>query len=350
VHSDTLLYLNSEDVILACEAVDPVAEIRDTLALHAEGMVRLPDEAYLDWQPTGGGYARTINMPGFLRGEASMVGTKIINASTENPARGLPRASGMVILFDAVTARPHCVMEASHISSLRTASVSVLAAQHLLIPDATTAALLGAGALTRQHALLIAQRLPQITSCRIFDIVHDRAVALCQRLVELVVPGRMEFETVASAHEAVAGADLVVACTTVREGYVRRDWLRRGCLAVNISLDDLCEDVLLTADRLYVDDWNLVVTDPHRLLGKLARAGRVLGPHSGADQEETPQDGARRVTGTLGQLVLGRCEGRSSADQICVVNPFGMAIEDIGLADRIYHVANMRSLGIQLPR
>jgi N-[(2S)-2-amino-2-carboxyethyl]-L-glutamate dehydrogenase len=343
--NETLLYLNSDDVILSCEEIDSVATVREALELHADGMVRLPNEAYLEWPPAGGGSARSINMLALLEGEVPVAGTKIINASTENPARGMPRASGLVILFDLVTSRPLCVMAADHISSLRTASVSVLAAQHLLTPDATTAAFLGAGALTRQHVMLMAQRLPQLSLCRIFDVVESRAAALCQLLGELVPPDQVKFEAVVSARDAVAAADLVVACTTTRESYVERSWLKAGCVAVNVSLDDLCEDVLLTADRLYIDDWNLVVTDTHRLLGRLIRDGRVRGQRDGSSP-----DGRQTVTGTVGELVLGRCPGRASDGELCVVNPFGMAIEDISLAHRVYQVANMRSLGVNLPR
>lgn len=342
---DTLLYLSSDEVILACEEVDPVAAVRDALVLHANGMVRLPNEAYLGWEPSGGGHARSINMPGFLEGELPVVGTKIINASTANPDRGLPRASGMVVLFDSVTARPLCLMDAGHISSLRTAAVSVLACQQLLTSDATSVAIIGAGPLARQHATLIAQRLPQISLGRIFDLRPERSAALCAALTELIGPDRIKFEVTDSARDAVSGADLVVPCTTTREGYITRSWLKDGCVVINVSLDDLCEDVLLGADRLYVDDWGLVLADEHRLLGRLARSGRVAGPGSGPE----PAEGGR-VTGTLGQLVLGQCPGRTGNDQLCVVNPFGLAIEDLSLAHRIYQVAKMRSMGAEILR
>jgi 2,3-diaminopropionate biosynthesis protein SbnA len=342
---DALLYLNSDDVILACEEIDPVAAVREALVLHADGATYLPNEAYLGWQPAGGGEARSINMPGLLEGEFPVAGTKIINASTKNPNRGLPRASGVIILFDAITARILCLMEAGHLSGLRTASVSVLASQQLLAPEASAAALLGAGPLARHHAMLISQRLPQITTCRVFDLVPERAAGLCADLADLIAPQRMKFEAVAGPREAVTDADLLVTCTTTRRGYVERSWLKDGCVAVNVSLDDLCEDVLLTADLLYVDDWNLVITDEHRILGRLAREGRLAGPGP------SPRPaGAQMVTGTLGELVLDRCEGRSSAEQLCVVNPFGMAIEDLSLAHRVYQVARMRSLGMRIPR
>lgn len=356
MHSDALLYLGSDDVTLACEDIDPIAAVHDALTLHADGKVSLPDEALLEWQSPGSGFARSINMPAFLDDELKASGTKIINASTENPARGLPRASGVVILFHTVTARPLCLMAADHISALRTACVTCLAAAALLPEDACTVAYLGAGPLTRQHATLLAQRLPQLTLGRIFDLVPERAEALTRSLGELVPGDRMKFEAASTARDAVAGADLVVPCTTTREPYIRRDWLTDGCVAVNVSLDDLADDILLGADRLYVDDWNLVVTDSKRLLGRLARQGLVRGPgsksHSVGSTSSADGDGrsVQTVTGTIGELVLGRCEGRSSPDQLCVVNPFGMAIEDICLAHRVLEAANMRSLGLSLPR
>ena len=34
--------------------------------------------------------ARTLNMPGLIAGPVPIIGTKIINASTQNPASGCP--------------------------------------------------------------------------------------------------------------------------------------------------------------------------------------------------------------------------------------------------------------------
>ena len=60
-----------------------------------------------------------------------MVGTKIINANTGNPDKGLPRADGLTLLFDPRTARPSVIMQVAEVSVLRTAAVSTLAARHL---------------------------------------------------------------------------------------------------------------------------------------------------------------------------------------------------------------------------
>lgn len=341
---EAILYLGSEDVRLACEEVDPLAAVRDVLILHAQDRVLLPNEAYLSWSPPGGGEARSINMPAMINAELPAVGTKIINANTANPDRGLPRASGLTILFDVITARPLCIMEAGYLSSLRTAAVSLLGIQYLLIPKATTATLIGAGVLARQHALLIGQRAKQITQLRVFDLQPSRAAKFCAAVGEELEGSSIKLQAAANAEAAVEGSDLIVTCTTTKQSYVKRHWLKAGAVAVNVSLDDLDEDVLLTADRLYVDDWDLIVADQRRLLGRLVSAGRVLG------RGEARMPGVQTVTGTLGELILGACEGRSADDEICVVNPFGLAIEDIALAWRVYQVARQRGLGLLVPR
>src|SRR5205085_2667784 len=111
----SLLYLTEADVELACREVDPLACVFEALAAHAAGEVDLPDEAVLRWEPSGGGAARTLNMPGLIAGAVPVVGTKIINASGRNPASGLPRASGLTLLFNPVTARPEAILQAASI-------------------------------------------------------------------------------------------------------------------------------------------------------------------------------------------------------------------------------------------
>ena len=336
-----LLYLSEADVEKACREVDPVACIARALAQHAAGEARLPDEAVLRWEPAGGGMARTLNMPGLIDGPVPLVGTKIINASTENPARGLPRAAGLTLLFNPVTARPEAILQGAGISALRTAALSTLAARHLQPARPQVLGLIGAGPIARAHILLMLEHL-DIERVLVCDRVEGRADALARQLQELG-PG-VEVEARRHPGEVVAGASIVVAATTTTSAYIRYDWLQPGCLVLNVSLDDVEEEVFLRADRLYVDDWALIVADSQRLLGKLARAGTITGP----GQSGPGQSGGRAVDGTLGELVTGRCPGRDDDRQIVLVNPFGMAIGDLAVASQVYEVALLRNYGVFL--
>jgi len=318
--AETILYLSGDDVAAALEHVDAIAAVTAALEAHGRGETLLPPEAYLGWERDGE-TLRSLSMPACLD---STPGVKVINGNRANPGRGLPRASGLTLLFDPATAQPVCVMEGARISCLRTAAVSAVAAELLAAHPVVRLALIGAGALTRCHLRLLTPRLPELREIRVYDVEPARARAL-EADVPLVVCD--------SAEHAIRGADLVVTVTTSTTGYVRHSWLEPGALVVNVSLDDLLPEVLLRADKLFVDDWSLVAADEHRLLGRLIREGTI-----------------RAVDGELGELLAGSRPGRSRAEEIVVVNPFGLAIEDLAIAKEVYRHASATGLGTSLAR
>jgi N-[(2S)-2-amino-2-carboxyethyl]-L-glutamate dehydrogenase len=337
---DRLLYLNSSDITRICADIDPLRCVAEALRQHAEGTASVGDEGALRWSPAEGQSARTLNMPGLLAAP-TVVGTKIINANTGNPDSGLPRADGLTLLFDPSTARPSVILQGAEISALRTAAVSTLVARHLQNGTPITLALLGAGKIAETHAVLMTKYL-EIDSVLIYDRIPARGQALAERLCGLGSSFRRV--VTAEAEYAVTTANVVVAATTASSAYVPYSWIARGTTVINVSLDDIDADAYIKSDLLYVDDWQLITADTQRLLGRLAREGKVSGPGDSA-----PASG-RSVTGTIGQLLTGNCPGRENVEQTVLVNPFGMAIEDLALAQAVYTAAVSRGLGTLLDR
>ena len=337
---DKMLYLNSSDIAKVCADIDPLRCVAEALRQHAEGTAKVGDEGTLRWSPAKGQSARTLNMPGLLAA-SDVVGTKIINANTGNPDNGLPRADGLTLLFDPSTARPSAILQAAEISALRTAAVSTLAALHLRNASPIALAMLGAGKIAETHAVLMAKHL-EIDSVLIYDRVPERGQALAKKL--RAMGSSFPRVVVTEAEHAVSQANIVVAATTTTTAYVPYSWITRGTAVINVSLDDIDADAYIEADLLYVDDWQLITADTQRLLGRLAREGKVSGPG------DTAPASGRSVTGTIGQLLAGDCPGRENAEQTVLVNPFGMAIEDLALAQAVYTAAISRGLGMPLDR
>ncbi len=265
----------------------------EALRQHAEGTARVGDEGTLRWSPAEGQSARTLNMPGLVAASA-VVGTKIINANTGNPDSGLPRADGLTLLFDPSTARPSVILQAAEISALRTAAVSTLAALHLQNGSPIALALLGAGKIAETHAVLMAKHL-EIDSVLIYDRITERGQTLAEKLRAMGSSFRRV--VTAEAEYAVSKANVVVAATTTTTAYVPYNWITRGTAVINVSLDDI---------------------------------------DAGA--------------GTIGQLLAGNCPGREKVEQTVLVKPFGMAIEDLALAQAVYIAAVSRGLGTPLDR
>jgi ornithine cyclodeaminase len=341
-----ILYLCEEEVKLACQHLDSIALMHELFRLHATGETILPDEAYLAWKNPLGENVRSLNMPGYVGGSIDQAGTKIINGNIANPRRGLPRASGLTLLYDPTTVRVTCIMEGAYISSLRTASVSLLATQLCTGRPIECAAIIGAGVLALRHIELLIQRVPSLVKISLFDLDKQRVVNLRTILAPLLEDSRITLVEEQSAQRAIEGAQLIIPATTTTTGYIPYAWLQPGAILMNVSLDDPLPDVVLQANKIIVDDWNLVKNDSRRLLGRMYRSGEIIGP----DELEPQESHARRIDAHLGDVVTGKRAGRESDNDIILVNPFGLSIEDIALATRVYQEALRLQLGTLLQR
>ncbi|HTK10443.1 MAG TPA: hypothetical protein VL485_24945 [Ktedonobacteraceae bacterium] len=346
---DGILYLNRKDVISVCADMDVVDVIRNMFSLHGSGQTLLPDEAYMGWTNDKGESVRNLNMPGYVGGSLNSAGTKIINGNISNTTRGLPRASGVTMIYDKTSVRINCIMEGAYLSSLRTACVTALSADLFKGREIECVALIGAGVLSQAHIELLLKRLPQLRSIRIFDISSARIADLRATVATALQARGVELQEAASAKEAIQEAQLVVPVTTTTTGYIAFDWLQPGAILVNISLDDPLPEVVFQATKVVVDDWNLVKNDPRRLLGRMYRAGQIIGPDDLVDNLEDGQR-KRRIDAQLGDVVNGRKGGRNHLDDIILVNPFGLAIEDVALATHVYQQALKLNMGIWLER
>lgn len=349
--NDRLLYLNRREVEQSCQILDSIDIVREVFRLHGTEQTILPDESYLGWQNSLGEHVRSLNMPGYVGGTIKSVGTKIINGNINNYKHGYPRASGLTLLHHPTTGRPYCIMEGAYISSLRTASVSLLASQELKGPEIERVGIIGAGVQAQAHiALLLKERqrrYPHLRQVLLFDLSEERSQALQASLTPMLEQNAIELRILRSPEEVVRQAQLIIPLTTTTEGYIPFAWLQPGAILVNVSLDDVLPEVVLKADSVIVDDWMLVKSDPRRLIGRMYRAGQVLGPDEAVS---TQQQSYCRIDAQLGDVITGTREGRRSIDDIILVNPFGLALEDVAIATSVYHHARELRLGTWLER
>jgi N-[(2S)-2-amino-2-carboxyethyl]-L-glutamate dehydrogenase len=338
------LYLNSTQVQRLVQRIDPIQIIKEALILHATGETTLPDEAYLAWTNANGEPARSLNMPGYLAGELQVAGTKIINANPSNPSRSLPRASGLTLLFDTLTARILCIMDAAYISAMRTAAISGICAEVFGAGAIRDIAVLGTGALAAAHVHLLTKTLQQLERIWVFDIARERALLFAARESEALASTGVSINVTEDPKDCVGHAEMVIATTTTTTGYIHFDWLQSGSILVNISLDDPLPEVFMKSDKIFVDDWSLIKADTRRILGKMYREGSI----GGLDDQDTSRTYERRINGSLGDVLLGRVSARDRATDVILVNPFGMSIEDLAIGIHVYRAALDVGLGTRL--
>lgn len=332
--SPNLLYLSRSDLIaLGGGHSQPYVDaITDGLAAHAHGEYVQPLKPYLRWPGADHIADRIIAMPCYLGGEQPVAGLKWIGSRQHNPHRyGLERASALIILNDVDTNYPIAVMEGGLVSGMRTAAVTAVATRHLARHGFREIACIGCGPIARMQMQTLLEQFPSVERLHLFDV----APAAIDALAEALSPDfrRVAFFRAESAKAAVRAADVVVTCTVADTPYLHHDWLKRGAFVSNVSIMDVHKEVYERADKVVVDDWEQSNREK-KIINQLVTEGRFS---------------RARLHAELGEIVVGRRPGRESDEEIILLNPMGMALDDIVCARHLYQLAKARGVGTRLP-
>lgn len=322
----SVLILGHDDVLAALSAEECAEAMADVLAAQARGEALMPLRSVASFEGAAGLLG---TMPAWRGGAEPVFSLKSVCVMPGNPARGLDAHQGIVTLFDGATGVPRAILDASAVTAVRTAAVSVVATRLLARPDARVLAVLGAGVQGRAHV----RALPSV---REFDEVRVYAPSREHaRAVASLADGRGA--VAASAEEAVRGADVVVLATTAREPVLSREWLAPGAHvnAVGASQPSARElDVdTVAAAALFCDS-----RDSLRNEAAEFRLAVAQGAIAGEDH----------VRAELGEVVAGLLPGRLSAEELTVFRALGLAIEDLAAAERAVAVARARGLGVEV--
>src|SRR5215472_7329423 len=114
---DEILLLNGRQVadLLVGQEAKVLAAVRGAYLAHAAGRSSLPHSSFVRFPGNDGN--RIIALPGYLGGGFEVAGVKWIASFPGNVARGMTRASAILILNSCSTGRLEAIMEGSLISA-----------------------------------------------------------------------------------------------------------------------------------------------------------------------------------------------------------------------------------------
>lgn len=321
-----ILVLSHDEVVELLPIKECIAVMRDALTALAVGKVHQPLRTIIR-PPDAAGLMGL--MPSYISGDRAAFGLKAICIFPGNPARGKDAHQGAVLLFSADTGELLAMMNASAITSIRTAAVSAVATDLLAREDACDLAIIGSGVQARSHLAAMSQ-VRSIKRCRI----ASRQIEHAQKFVdEMRRDYSFLLEPVESVEDALEGADLIVTVTSTREPVVRREWISPGAHlnVVGASTPHAREvdSATMAASSLFVDRRESTINEAGDYLFA-AREG-VIGPD--------------HIRAEIGEVLTGAKAGRTSPEEITLFKSLGLAIEDLAAADYLYRRARELNAG-----
>ncbi len=235
----------------------------------------------------------------------------------------------MMLLIDAKTSYPLCIMDAGMVTYYRTAAAGAFAASLLARKDSSNMAIIGTGGLARMHVTATAHffDLKKVFVYGNIPAQQDQFISDMQKALP-----QIQFIGCASAKNAVTDADIIATATPSKEAIIMKEWLKSGVHINAFGCDTEGKQELdpqIFADaKVFVDS-----------MDEATRRGECQHPLK--DHVITRDD----IAGELGEIILGQKTGRENDEQITIFDAVGLSIQDIATAMGIYQRALDLKLG-----
>jgi len=312
------LFLTHEDVSASVNMLDAMDAMEGAFREQAEGKVIQPHRLNLK---AGKGWLRVG--PAVLE-DSGYMGFKAMNLA---PGHGVRY---QVHLYRIADGELLAIMDALHLTTLRTGATSAVATRRLASAEPTTIAVIGSGIEARaqleaMHALGLARSArgysPTQANREKFAADYSRSLG-----IEVVAVG--------NAREAVRGCGLVVAAVKSTETALLGEWLEPGTHvnSVGTARPEQREIDAATFQRSAV-----IVVDTRE--GVFGEAGDAIAAKDVVSPEQVYE---------LAELVTGRAPSRSDEKQITLFKSVGSAHQDVAIAARIFERAREKNLGTEI--
>jgi ornithine cyclodeaminase len=320
--------LNEQQVHSLLTMGDLIAAMESALAKFSAREVLQPVRSVLTVGPTQAYYGL---MPAYVPAPGAL-GAKLVTVFGENHKKGLPSHLATILLLDPDTGALVAMMDGRYITEARTAAVSAVSTRFLARPDASTLAIIGSGVQARSHFEAY-QHVRQLKEVRIWS---PRPQSRRQFIDDMSPTTPIPIIDADSAEAAVRGADLIVLVTSSPTPVIEDAWVSDGAHVVGVGAcrptQQEIAPQLVKRSRLFVDSREAA----------LVEAGDVVMNVDAGLFE------ASHIRGEIGELILGRVEGRRSPADITIFKSLGMAVEDVVAADLVFRRAAEAGAGTEL--
>jgi len=325
-----MLILSADDVRRALPMHEAIAAMKRAYAALSGGTAVVPLRTRLSIPNSE---ALSLFMPAFVSSqEENALAIKVVSLFPGNPPRGLAYIQAAVLVFDPDTGRAIALLEGSSLTAIRTGAAGGAAIDLLARKDSKTVAVFGAGAQGRTQ-LEAACTARKIETVYIFDRNVDKAQSFADEMKNKAIEN---IRVAQNSKEAIENADIICTATTSAKPVFNDADLKAGThiSAVGAYTPEMQEvpAETLTRAKIFVDSRSAALEEAGDLIQPI-RAGLFDGSH---------------ISGELGEVILGRLDGRQSQEEITYFKSVGIAAQDAMAAQVALNNARNMNIGTEV--
>ena len=319
-----LLYLSYQQIVDVDLTMPEIIESMEKMfGAKGQGRTDMPPKPGIH---PGGGNNFIHAMPASIP-DLNSAGIKWVSGFPENPSKGLPYISGLLIFNDFATGLPLAVMDCVWITAKRTGAASAISARYLARPESSVMGMLGCGVQGRSHVEALKVLFP-LKKVMAYDANEEARNRYAE---EISTQFELEVVPVKTPQEAVTGCDIVVTAGMMVQpphATIQPGWMDEGAFASLVDYDSYWQPAAM-------HETDLFCTDDTNQFRAVQQAGYF---------KDIPD-----LHADLGELVTGQKQGRQTPAQRTMTANLGLALDDMAVAPLIFKKAVEKGIGTWLP-
>ena len=270
---------------------------------------------------------------------------------------------GVILLISTRTAEPLAFINDGVLQHMRVAGGAGIGAKYLAREDAQVVGMLGSGGMARAY-LDAFKCVRDIRLCKVFSPTKAHREAFAAQMGKEL---GIEVRAVDDPREAVRGADILSSCTDSMQPVYDAHWIEPGMHVTNLGRREMPDEAMARFDvvvRQGTAGLQMRQTERFQAERGLSPAAFIGGtaeemkripdknpqPGFGGDSPEFTDRGQGGNKPDFGDLVTGRCKGRTSRDQVTFYRNVGnQGLQFSSVGGLVYAKAVAAGKGREIP-
>jgi len=274
--------------------------------------------------------------------DSNAYGLKLISYNENNPKLGLNKVNATSLVCDSKTGQPIALLNAVPITSYRTGASAGIGAKYLARKDSKNLLVIGSGNIATYSIVATLITMPNIEKVIIcnpknynsllnkFDNIKTDVINL---LAECNLELKADIICSNDIENSVKESDIIITATPSEKALIKSEWVKEGthfsCMGACMEGKQEIDELIFSKAKVYADDINQCIK-------------------SGESQTAFKNNIISKFNGEIGDILLNKCDGRISQNDITIFDSTGLFIQDLATSIEILNNSNGSGIEVDL--
>lgn len=316
-----MLYITESEIKDKYTMKECLDDVIQGFKYEKAGKVQVPNRIHLKHKVDK---AHSLYMPSYIEG-LEYASVKVTSLFPPNVKKDIPMIQSVILLTETNTGKHLAMIDANYLTVMRTGAISGIASSYLSREDSETLAVIGCGAQSLGQ-IQATMEVRSISNIILYNRTLEKAEQLKNKVLKIYPNWKGNIELEKDPNIAVSKADIVVSSTSSDSPVYSGESVKPG---THVNAVGSCEPTKQEYDEKLLQRSAKVVVDT--MDGAKQEAGGLIIPDQ--KNEWSMSD----IFGELSEIIAGEKQGRTTNEEITLLDSVGIGFLDTVCAVSIYN-------------